>query len=229
MYRQALEMLFCLQRCTGPEKFSLSEQLKHAPHWTWVFDFDKLNSEIFHTERFFCSGLLKENFPLASCLAENAEYLAARPRVLCHRDFHSRNLLVKGDQLFAIDFQDARMGPITYDLVSLLWDPYAYLKEDFRQTLLSEWKEKTLLPGEDATSIDEEIHRMKIQRLLKAIGNYSSFYLDKKNPSCFPYIEAALADTLSSYRALADSVGLGKGDKKAQLWLERVYKKVIAQ
>ena len=50
--------------------------------------------------------------------------LAGEPRVLCHRDYHSRNLMLHGGRLYIIDFQDARMGPDTYDLVSLLRDSY---------------------------------------------------------------------------------------------------------
>ena len=57
------------------------------------------------------------------------EELAAEPRVLCHRDYHSRNLMLHDGQLYIIDFQDARMGPDTYDLVSLLRDSYVDLTE----------------------------------------------------------------------------------------------------
>ena len=57
------------------------------------------------------------------------EELAAEPRVLCHRDYHSRNLMLHDEQLYIIDFQDARMGPDTYDLVSLLRDSYVDLPE----------------------------------------------------------------------------------------------------
>ena len=49
--------------------------------------------------------------------------LAARPRVLCHRDFHAANLMVdRSGRLRVMDHQDARMGPVTYDLVSFLLD-----------------------------------------------------------------------------------------------------------
>ena len=55
--------------------------------------------------------------------------LAGEPRVLCHRDYHSRNLMLHEGLLYMIDFQDARMGPDTYDLVSLLRDSYVDLPE----------------------------------------------------------------------------------------------------
>ena len=49
--------------------------------------------------------------------------------MLCHRDYHSRNLMLHEGQLYIIDFQDARMGPDTYDLVSLLRDSYVDFTE----------------------------------------------------------------------------------------------------
>ena len=56
-----------------------------------------------------------------------ADELAGEPRVLCHRDYHSRNLMLHDRRLYIIDFQDARMGPDTYDLASLLRDSYVDL------------------------------------------------------------------------------------------------------
>ncbi len=228
LYRQALQMLICLQKCTSAQVLTAKsehvEKLKLAPHWKWAFDFEKLNAEMLHTEKFFVSGLAKENLALASLLAANTQALADRPRVLCHRDFHSRNLLVKDDDLYALDFQDARMGPVSYDLVSLLWDPYANLIDDFRKQLLKEWKNMT--PKSFLKDIDVEIHRMKIQRLLKAIGSYSSFYLDRGNPSCFVFIESALVDVLSSFEELSDRNILSADETKAHNWLRNIYKKV---
>ena len=65
------------------------------------------------------------------------EELAAEPKVLCHRDSHSRNLMLHDEQLYIIDFQDARMGPDTYDLVSLLRDSYVDLPEQTVEELLA--------------------------------------------------------------------------------------------
>lgn len=224
LYMQALEMLYALQKCKNPASVGITGKLAEAPHWKWAFDFEKLNAEMFHTEKFFVAGLAKEKVPFAAWLSENSQYLAERPRVLCHRDFHSRNLLVRDNLLYALDFQDARMGPVSYDLVSIVWDPYAYLKEGFRSLLLQEWKAK--LAPEFSEEIDIEIHRMKIQRLTKAIGSYSSFYLDRGNPSCFVFIEEALADTIESFESLNDSGVLTKDEKKAHNWLNKVYEEI---
>ena len=57
--------------------------------------------------------------------------------MLCHRDYHSRNLMLHEGQLYIIDFQDARMGPDTYDLVSLLRDSYVDLPEQTVSELIA--------------------------------------------------------------------------------------------
>ena len=57
--------------------------------------------------------------------------------MLCHRDYHSRNLMLRDGALFIIDFQDARMGPDTYDLVSLLRDSYVDLASQQVEELIA--------------------------------------------------------------------------------------------
>ena len=52
-----------------------------------------------------------------------------------HRDMQSRNIMVKDDRIYFIDFQAGRLGPIQYDLASLLIDPYVELPEAFRTIL----------------------------------------------------------------------------------------------
>ena len=63
---------------------------------------------------------------LGRALHELADRAAASPRkVLCHRDFHSRNLMLPPDHSLAmVDIQDARWGPDSYDLASILRDAY---------------------------------------------------------------------------------------------------------
>lgn len=61
-----------------------------------------------------------------------------QPQAGVHRDYHSRNIMVRADQeLVLIDFQDAVMGPVTYDLVSLLRDCYVRWPDDFVESLLA--------------------------------------------------------------------------------------------
>jgi aminoglycoside/choline kinase family phosphotransferase/dTDP-glucose pyrophosphorylase len=61
---------------------------------------------------------------------------------LMHRDFQSRNIMVKDDEFYFIDFQGSRLGPIQYDLASLLIDPYVQLPPDIQAQLLQYGVEK---------------------------------------------------------------------------------------
>jgi aminoglycoside/choline kinase family phosphotransferase len=104
--------------------------------------------------------------------------LAARPRVLCHRDYHSSNLMVDAaGRLRIIDYQDARMGPASYDLVSLLLDrrtappPLAEVRER-RLHFLEERRTRGLDPL-DPDDFAYEFRLMAVQRCLKAVGTFS--------------------------------------------------------
>jgi aminoglycoside/choline kinase family phosphotransferase len=94
-----------------------------------------------------------------------------------HRDFHSRNIMVREDNtLGVIDYQDAMNGSITYDLVSLLRDLYISFEPAEIEELVLYFKEKA---GCDAQ--DEEFLRwfdfMGLQRHIKVLGIFARLYL----------------------------------------------------
>jgi N-acetylmuramate 1-kinase len=126
-----------------------------------------------------------------------AKELAARPRWLCHRDYHARNLMLpEADRLIVIDFQDARLGPVTYDLVSLLYDPYVPLPNEVRAAMTERFESRLVAdgihPGRD--DLGREIDLMIVQRLLKAVGTYTFQAVVRGNRVYEPYIAPALAD-----------------------------------
>jgi aminoglycoside/choline kinase family phosphotransferase len=98
---------------------------------------------------------------------------APRPMVLCHRDYHARNLLLVPDgsreDVAVIDFQDTRRGPRAYDLVSLAWDPYVALPDGQVAELVDAWRPADASP--DAWLA--ELAPCAGQRLLKAAGSYA--------------------------------------------------------
>jgi aminoglycoside/choline kinase family phosphotransferase len=104
-----------------------------------------------------------------------------QPQVCVHRDFHSRNLMVLDDQsLGVIDFQDAVIGPVTYDLVSLLRDCYiAWPKEKVEQwmTLYYQQLVESGLVTEELSLFKRWFDLMGLQRHLKAIGIFSRLHL----------------------------------------------------
>ena len=107
--------------------------------------------------------------------------LTTLPQVLVHRDFQSRNLMVKEGKLYLIDFQDALIGPYVYDLTSLLRDSYVELDPQTLQELLQYYCQNRGLPA----SADFMTHfdLMTLQRKLKDAGRF--IYIDrvKGNPA----------------------------------------------
>ena len=105
-----------------------------------------------------------------------------QPRVLVHRDFHSRNLMPQADgSLGVIDFQDAVLGPVTYDLVSLLRDCYIQWPPARVQQWVSAYRDLLLARGLPGAAEPECFQRwfdlMGLQRHIKVLGTFARLYL----------------------------------------------------
>lgn len=105
-----------------------------------------------------------------------------QPRVFVHRDYHSRNLTWQPDQKPGIlDFQDAVLGPLSYDLVSLLRDCYIQWPQDRVVTWVKYYCENIRKNGLLKDVSDAEFLRwfdlMGIQRHLKASGIFARLWL----------------------------------------------------
>ena len=175
---RAVNLIAQIQKATEAayEKQSIASRL--------AFDEPKLSWELdFFVEHYFGS-LRSETLRHAEAAELKAELndisaeLAARPRVLCHRDFHAANLMVDGNnRLRIVDHQDARMGPVTYDLVSFLLDrrpepPSLAELRAYRLLLLDE-RRLLGLGALDPDEVAQEFRLMTIQRGLKAVGTFS--------------------------------------------------------
>jgi len=175
---QAISLIADIQAATplAFERDSIASRL--------AFDEAKLSWELeYFLEHYFKSyrgEILKhaEQAELRAELNDLASELAARPRVLCHRDFHTSNLLVDAEnRLRVIDHQDARMGPASYDLVSLLLDrqtgvpSLAEIRE--RRLYFLEERRQRGLDALDPDDFGREFRLMTVQRCLKAVGTFS--------------------------------------------------------
>ena len=105
-----------------------------------------------------------------------------QPQVVVHRDFHSRNLLcVRAGSVGVIDFQDAVIGPITYDLVSLLRDCYVSWDMDqverWAITYARTAADVGVLPDIDDTTFLRWFHLMGLQRHIKVLGVFARLSL----------------------------------------------------
>jgi aminoglycoside/choline kinase family phosphotransferase len=110
----------------------------------------------------------------------------AQPVVFVHRDYHSRNLMVTGENNpGVIDFQDALAGPVGYDLVSLLKDCYISWPRDRVERWVSAYREQLVKRGGPGGSSEREFLRwfdlIGVQRHLKVLGIFARlWYRDGK-------------------------------------------------
>ena len=209
LYRDSVALIATLQR-----RGSELKSPEHLPYGI-AFDIEKLTWEMdFFIKHFLeayrgvvLSGEARD--ALRQEFGALVRTLAGEPRVLCHRDYHSRNLMLHDDELYIIDFQDARMGPDTYDLVSLLRDSYVDLAEQTVDDLIAYF---LALKGQTAGA-GEFRHRfdlMALQRNLKALGTFGYQTTARRNPVYIQYIPRTLRhvrnnlDDLPQFERLAD-------------------------
>ena len=191
LYRQAVALIATLQK--RGEQLASPDYLPYGSS----FDVDKLTWELdFFTKHFLEAyrGVTltdKERSALREEFGVIVRELAAEPRVLCHRDYHSRNLMLHDSQLFIIDFQDARMGPDTYDLVSLLRDSYVDLPEQTVSELIAYFLALKGVTG-DTPDFRSRFDVMALQRNLKALGTFGYQTTARRNPVYIQYIPRTL-------------------------------------
>jgi aminoglycoside/choline kinase family phosphotransferase len=131
----------------------------------------------------------REAAALREVFARVAQALATAPRVFAHRDFQSKNLLVQGERLRLIDFQDALRGPRTYDLVALLRDSYVELSPALVDRLIDDYLDRIRAAGArfDREEFRADFARMTLQRKLKDYGRFVYIHRVKGNPSFLKY------------------------------------------
>ena len=173
LYQSAFDSLFKLQTQTPVQNSGLPS-----------YDEALLHRELAIFDEWFLGQLLDIEIPAA--VWETARTILAasaleQPSTCVHRDYHSRNLMVlDSDSPGVIDFQDAVIGPITYDLVSLLRDCYIAWPEE----QVEQWRYAYFERLQQAGLIDcspDQFKRwfdlMGMQRHLKAIGIFSRLHL----------------------------------------------------
>jgi aminoglycoside/choline kinase family phosphotransferase len=98
-----------------------------------------------------------------------------------HRDCQSQNIIFKRGRPWFIDFQSARIGPLTYDLASLLKDPYVPISKTLEITLINyyllELKNKQI--DVDKIKFLEAYHLSSLQRIMQALGAFANLSLNK--------------------------------------------------
>lgn len=227
LYAKALDSLPRIMSCQADvppyAESKLIEEMSLFPDWflTKYLDVtvdDQLFKDVFH----YLTGSALE-----------------QPQVFVHRDYHSRNLMVtEFNALGVIDFQDAVMGPITYDIVSLLRDcyvawPHSRIESwvDGARKLLQEHQ---ILPQEiDQRQFMKWFDLMGAQRHLKAVGIFARLNCRDGKPGYLldiPRTLRYLLDICDTYKMLNELAGeirsgilpaLFEKNKQASQWFQK--------
>lgn len=175
MYRVAMDVLLQLQQYENPDLPAYDENLLRTemslfPDWYLA---KHLNLSLDVEQQ----AILEQSFAL---LVENA---LVQPQVCVHRDYHSRNLMINKDnprQPGVIDFQDAVIGAVTYDLVSLLKDCYIQWPREKVESWVHYFYSQALSRGIIRDVSFETFLRwfdlMGLQRHIKVAGIFSRLY-----------------------------------------------------
>lgn len=182
LYSEALGALKAIQSVTDTEQGRLpvfDDALLDAEfhlfnHWLLEvhlnLELEETEKQLLHNAQAFIRKVFKE-----------------QPQAGVHRDYHSRNLMVLNSansapgQIGIIDFQDAVIGPVTYDAVSLLRDCYVVWPEDMIERLLLQWSEKMGF-SDDIEQLRYWFDFVGMQRHIKASGIFCRLcYRDGKS------------------------------------------------
>ena len=142
---------------------------------------------------------------LTQTFTQICQILAQQPRRICHRDYHSRNLMIKLGNMRVIDFQDARMGPIQYDLVSLVHDSYVSLSKNSIEHILNYYlnqAQEAGMPKVAREQFDEVFLLQMVQRCFKACGSFASFYNMRQDTRYLKYLPRTVKKVYHSLETL---------------------------
>jgi aminoglycoside/choline kinase family phosphotransferase len=217
LYQESIRELLTLQ-ITGTRK-----KCEHCMAFHHSFDVEKLMWELDFFIQHTVEGYLgrevspSDLYRVRQGFQNLCRLIAEEPGYFTHRDYHSRNLMVRDGKIGIVDFQDARLGPLQYDLCSLLRDSYVLLPDETVDELIAFYiKEKDRM--EKTVTDPQHFRRIfdltSVQRNLKAAGTfgYMATVKNKKGylkylPDTFEYVRK----NLQKYPELDDlRSGLGR-------------------
>jgi N-acetylmuramate 1-kinase len=180
LYQAAMGELVQIQQSAAPHDYELP-----------AYDAEKLKQEMQLCPDWFFTQLLglelgaEEKERLDHVFGKLIDSALEQPQVCVHRDYHSRNLMtLASGHVGVLDFQDAVVGPITYDLVSLLRDCYISWSDANEEKWLGDYLQLALMSNlwqqNEVPSFDtfkRWFDWMGMQRHIKCVGIFSRLYL----------------------------------------------------
>lgn len=205
-YKVTLDQLATLHRLSLDKK-----NLPLCTAYSVKFDTEKFKWELNYTLTYLFKTFLKQEPQDEAALQKEFEKLASTlaeiPSVLTHRDFHSRNLMIKGNKIYFIDFQDARMGPPQYDLVSLLHDSYVQLSDASQSILLDYYLQvfpEAIKMYGSKKDFMKYFHLQMLQRCFKACGTFAAINAQRSDARYLKYLPHTLTKVRAALEATND-------------------------
>jgi aminoglycoside/choline kinase family phosphotransferase len=133
---------------------------------------------------------------LKFCLQHSLNF---KYKVLLHRDYQSKNLMIKMGKIYIIDFQGTRIGPPWYDLASLLYDPYLKGWDLNIDKFLNYYIE---LSGYDEIMVRNQVYYFAVIRLIQALAAYVKLSYMGKDwfRNYIKFAESKLIKILNDYK-----------------------------
>ena len=217
LYLPIVEILF-QQQTTGAEGFDTA----------WTCQTERYDREVmrryevdYFREAFLGTylGLRKEHPGLEACFHHLIEE-SSKTEVpfFLHRDFQSRNIMITGGRIGILDWQGGRLGPLAYDLASLLIDPYTNLPVREREKIYEAYLEVlSRQQPRHVASFERSFPYLAVQRNLQILGAFSFLsrvrgktYFEHYIPAALQSLQRLLEDlgdeSLSSLRDLVRSL-----------------------
>lgn len=207
-YKQVVDVLVRMQ-VQGVEDFST----------TWCWDTSRYDRHLMleRESGYFLHALCRDFFALSfewqrveeeCCLLADRAALAPADFFL-HRDFQSRNIMIKDDRIRIIDFQGGRLGPLAYDLASLLLDPYMALSSRVKRTIKEYYFSRLReIVSYDPAQFEREYFLLSLQRNLQILGAFA-FLSRKRNKVFFARFIGPALQTLNTLLAKPEAADYG--------------------
>lgn len=193
IYQKVIDRLILFSR-TGADGFDLSWTCQ-TPYYSKSLILEK---ECRYFMDSFVQGYLGRQISF-DALADEFDFIAGQALAygmegLMHRDCQSRNIMIKDNEPFFIDFQSARLGPIQYDLASLLVDPYVSLPESVQTALLAYATDRLdLASAESRQEFVQSYDYCTLTRNLQILGAFAYLSRIKGKKKFETHIPAAVA------------------------------------
>ncbi len=222
LYHGAINLLVDLQRTVHQSNVDPNLDPPATIATTRGFDRELLRWELDHyyewglVKHYDDPALARHEDDFARAFDQVVDALLELPTTLALRDYQSRNLMSKHEQLVLIDFQDALEAPFIYDLVALLRDSYIELPYVMVRRLVSHYTNQGVAAGltwcDEAEEVQRAFDLQTVQRKLKDAGRF--IYIDqvKGNPDFLPYYTPSIGfvrqalGALPEFQELADLI-----------------------